>query len=251
MKDDLAPNDCSRVMNRDGVPSKDSVPQIEDTGISSQVPSDVVHELNNLLFVILGNAELMLIESQEGLSEDSRRSLRDIIKCGERGIVLIRQLYDLPGKNRAIESLLSAATDRGDECRPDDSLCGDETILVCDDETVILDSSASLLECRGYSVIRAGSAHDAIKAAESHDGEIDLLLTDVTMPDMSGWQLAERLIEQQPRMKVIFMSGHAADTLETKAFEGDSIEFIEKPPMGDTLFRRIRDVLDGRTKPAV
>lgn len=127
---------------------------------------------------------------------------------------------------------------------------GSETILVCDDDEVVLDSAAFLLETRGYSVIRAGGGRAALEVAESHAGTIELLLTDVTMPQMNGWELAQELTAQRPDLKVIYMSGYAEDVLAAGAAEGEHIEFLQKPPAADALFRRIREVLDATTRPA-
>jgi two-component system cell cycle sensor histidine kinase/response regulator CckA len=120
---------------------------------------------------------------------------------------------------------------------------GSETILVVDDDEVVLNSAAYMLEMRGYNVVRALGAPAALQAAASHDGRIDLLLTDVTMPELNGWQLARKLTAQRPDMKVIFMSGYARDVLDAGAAADAHIEFLEKPPEGDTLCRRVRDVL--------
>ena len=127
---------------------------------------------------------------------------------------------------------------------------GSETILVVDDDEVVLDSAGFLLETRGYSIVRANGGREALEAAASHNGPIELLLTDVTMPEMNGWELAQKLAEQRPDTKVIFMSGYAEDVLRAGAAEGKHIEFLQKPPEGDTLFRRIREVLDATTTPA-
>ncbi|MBC8870472.1 MAG: PAS domain S-box protein [Planctomycetes bacterium] len=144
---------------------------------------------------------------------------------------------------------VDAASD--DVERPADQVPGGtETILVCDDDEVVLDSAAFLLETRGYSVIRALGASKALEAAQSYTGTIELLLTDVTMPEMDGWQLAQKLTAQRLDMKVIFMSGYAEDVLEAGAAEGEHIEFIQKPPETETLFRRIREMLDAPKMPA-
>lgn len=129
-------------------------------------------------------------------------------------------------------------------------LNGTETILVCDDEQIVLESTAFLLSNRGYTVLCAGSGSEAIKAAAAHAGKIDLLLTDVNMPGMNGWQLAKELADQRPDMKVLFVSGDVEDVYNAGASRGEHIEFVEKPAQGDTLFRRIRDVLDSAVGPA-
>jgi CheY-like chemotaxis protein len=125
---------------------------------------------------------------------------------------------------------------------------GGETILVCDDDPVVLASSKVLLESKGFSVIPACGGHEALAAAASHPGPIELLLSDIIMPEMNGWELAEKLAQQRPKMKVVFMSGYPEDVLEAAAPEGQRIEFIEKPPVGNVLFQRIREVLDQATR---
>ena len=127
---------------------------------------------------------------------------------------------------------------------------GNETILVVDDDQVVLDSAAFLLEIRGYSVMRACGGREAIEAAASHTGAIELLLTDVTMPGINGWELAQELTGKRPDTKVIFMSGYAEDVLKAGAAEAEHIEFLQKPPETEALFRRIREVLDAPGRPA-
>lgn len=121
---------------------------------------------------------------------------------------------------------------------------GSETILVVDDDQVVLNSTAYPLESRGYSVLCAQSTRAAVEVATNHDGPIQLLVTDVSMPEMNGRELARKLTGQRPDMKVLFMSGYAADVLEAAATEGEQFEFLQKPPQGDALFRRIRKILD-------
>ena len=155
-----------------------------------------------------------------------------------------------PGEGTEFRVYLPAAAEQNvaanENAKRSEKRCpgGSETILVCDDDEVVLDSAAFLLEARGYSVIRAGGGREALEAAASHAGTIELLLTDVTMPEMNGWELAKEFTRQRPDVKVIFMSGYAADVMKAGATDGEHIEFIEKPPKDDMLFRCIRAVLD-------
>ena len=143
----------------------------------------------------------------------------------------------------AAEGKVAAAS--CDAERPADACPGGgETILVCDDDEVVLDSVAFLLETAGYTIICANGGRQALKAAASHAGTIPLLVTDVIMPEMNGWELAEKLTKEHPDTKVIFMSGYAEDVLEAGAAGGEHVEFLQKPPEGDALLQRIRDVLD-------
>lgn len=120
---------------------------------------------------------------------------------------------------------------------------GGETILVCDDEEIVLSSVSALLESVGYSVIATKSAKEAIVAADAHAEKISLLHTDVTMPEMDGFELGKEIHRRHPHMKIIYMSGYAADHTEIRA-AGDHIEFLEKGRSSSEMFQLIREVLD-------
>jgi len=121
---------------------------------------------------------------------------------------------------------------------------GQETILICDDEEAVLRSISFLLENEGYDVIPAWGAREALDRASSDSRHIALLLTDVIMPDMNGPELAKKLLETHSGMKVLYMSGYPSDILDVGGSDSEPVEFLQKPPMGDTLFRRVREVLD-------
>ncbi len=118
-----------------------------------------------------------------------------------------------------------------------------ETLLVCDDD-MALSSAVALLKVHGYSVIAAQSGREAIEKSAAHDGTISLLLTDITMPEMDGRQLASTLALQRPDMKVLFTSGYDDGILKSPA--DAPLEFLQKPATGDMLARRIRELLDQR-----
>ena len=110
--------------------------------------------------------------------------------------------------------------------------------------TSVLGAISSLLEIRGYTVLRSKSGRGALEVASSYAGQIALLATDVIMPGMNGPELAKRLTQMRPNMKVMYMSGYPSDVLKAGQAEGEDIEFLQKPPMGDALFRCVRKVLD-------
>jgi signal transduction histidine kinase len=120
---------------------------------------------------------------------------------------------------------------------------GGETILVCDDEEIVLASVSALLKSVGYRVIATNSGKEALEAAEAYAAEISLLITDLTMPDMDGVELGNEIHRQHPEMKIIYSSGHAADYVELCA-ENNRIEILEKGRSSNEMFRRIRAVLD-------
>ncbi|WP_417384032.1 GAF domain-containing protein [Gimesia sp.] len=116
---------------------------------------------------------------------------------------------------------------------------GTETLLVCDDEESVLTVVSALLEKIGYTVIKALGPHQAIQALQSHIGKISLLLTDFNMPEMNGQQLAKQLMELDPDLKVILLSGMTGDILDNV----DDFELIQKPAQIGLLAQKIRKVL--------
>jgi hypothetical protein len=81
------------------------------------------------------------------------------------------------------------------------------TILVVDDSTVVRDVTRKMLQQAGYTVLYAGDGQSALKVSRQHSGPIDLLVTDVVMPGMAGQELAKRLVEGRPDIRVLFISG--------------------------------------------
>ncbi len=114
--------------------------------------------------------------------------------------------------------------------------------MVCDDDDMALSSSVALLKVHGYSVIAAQSGREAIEKSAAHEGAISLLLSDITMPEMDGRQLASTLSLQRPDMKILFTSGYGDDILRAPAEA--PLEFLQKPATGDMLARRVRELLD-------
>lgn len=100
---------------------------------------------------------------------------------------------------------------------------------------------------RGYEVLVASSGQQALRIAEERGSAIDLLLTDVIMPKMSGPQLAKRLAKIVPRTKVLFMSAHTATY---KGIASDYRAFLQKPFTPSTLAQKVREVLQGKPRPS-
>jgi len=122
---------------------------------------------------------------------------------------------------------------------------GRERILLVDDEPQVRESVKRLLVGQGYTVVEASHANDAIKIYDAAPAEIDLVLTDVTMPGMSGYDLAEHLRARAPDLPVVFMSGYAESPMGTRAFAGRKTGYIQKPFNVDVLVERLREVLEG------
>jgi len=119
---------------------------------------------------------------------------------------------------------------------------GKETILLVEDEPSILDMSKRMLENLGYTVIPASTPTEAIRLAESHDN-LQVLLTDVVMPEMNGRDLARRLLTLFPNIKTLFMSGYTSDVIAHHGVLDKGVQFIEKPFSMKALAEKLRDVL--------
>jgi signal transduction histidine kinase/CheY-like chemotaxis protein len=121
---------------------------------------------------------------------------------------------------------------------------GTETILVVDDEPVLLRIALRVLTSAGYTVLGATSGNEALALSERHEGKIHLLLSDIIMPGMSGSALGQRLREIRPETKILYMSGHTADALKSSNALGDRpVELLDKPFTPEELRRKVREVL--------
>jgi two-component system, cell cycle sensor histidine kinase and response regulator CckA len=142
----------------------------------------------------------------------------------------------LPRHTEAIETLpavlkLENKTGRG------------ETILVVEDEAAVLKLACAILEGLGYNVLAAAIPAEAEKMAGKHDGRIDLLITDVVMPQMNGRQLAARIQALYPGLRTLFMSGYTANVIAHHGVLEDGVHFIQKPFSRQDLAARVREAL--------
>jgi two-component system cell cycle sensor histidine kinase/response regulator CckA len=123
-----------------------------------------------------------------------------------------------------------------------------ETLLVVENEGAIKTLLQMALERQGYVVLSAESGSEALSLASAHQGPIDLLITDVVMPDLRGPDLARRLVAQRPGLTTLFMSGYMDDTIseDTTALPV-LVDFIHKPFLPSALVAKVREMLDRRT----
>ncbi len=128
--------------------------------------------------------------------------------------------------------------------RPDMSTKGTELILLVEDEPAVRKLAVTVLRTKGFQVIEAESAADAIAAYEKCSVPPALLVTDVVMPGMSGMELARELTSRQPRLKVLYLSGYTSDAVLRHGIEQEQVEFLQKPFSLENLVRTVRAVLD-------
>jgi two-component system, cell cycle sensor histidine kinase and response regulator CckA len=121
---------------------------------------------------------------------------------------------------------------------------GSGTILLVEDEQAILDMTREMLEGFGYQVLAATTPSAAIALARELDGEIDLLITDVVMPEMSGRELAQHLLQIHPNLKRLFMSGYTANVIANHGVLDEGVSFLEKPFSMKELSAKVRTVLE-------
>jgi len=129
------------------------------------------------------------------------------------------------------------------EASPAEGLQGQETILVVEDDDLLRPEIVNMLKIYGYKALEASHGLEALSICRHHQGPIHLLLTDVVMPQMSGPQLAERVILLRPQIKMLFISGYADDAVVRHGFIPEDSAYLQKPFFPDDLIKKIREVL--------
>jgi two-component system, cell cycle sensor histidine kinase and response regulator CckA len=127
-------------------------------------------------------------------------------------------------------------------------LTGSETIVVVEDEETVRSMARQILAARGYRVLEAASGDDAVRLIEGQGGAVDLLLTDVVMPHMSGRELAELLAPRFPELRVLYMSGYTRDAIVRHAGLDPKTPYLQKPFTALSVTEAVRRALDGTGK---
>jgi PAS domain S-box-containing protein len=130
---------------------------------------------------------------------------------------------------------------------PDKSDAGSETILLVEDDSPVRDLAQRVLEMRGYKVLPARHAEDALRIASGSVEQIDLVVTDLVMPGMNGREFVEALHGRAPGIPVLYMSGYTDDDIIRRGLTDSRVAFLQKPFTAKSLTRLVRSVLDARS----
>ena len=158
------------------------------------------------------------------------------------------KVYSEPGKGTTFRIYLPRHMGPTVEDRKESTTeipCGSgETVLVVEDDIPILKLAGTVLERLGYTVLTAGTSGEALLLLETHAGRIDMLMTDVIMPEMNGRDLAERFLVVRPETKCLFMSGYTADIIAHRGVLEEGVKFIQKPFSAMDLAGKVREALE-------
>jgi CheY-like chemotaxis protein len=123
-------------------------------------------------------------------------------------------------------------------------LCGTETILLVEDDDMLMEITSSNLESNGYTVFQAHDGAEAVEVFEKHPDEIDLVILDAIMPKMTGAQAWNEISKLRPNVKGCFVSGYANEIISGKLAIDFSLPFISKPVLPGVLLQKVREILD-------
>jgi signal transduction histidine kinase/ActR/RegA family two-component response regulator len=208
--------------------------------------------------------ELRLTDTGVGMGADELQQLFDpffTTKDGGTGLGLATvygiveqsggriEVESSPGLGASFRILLpaagSAVEPAGAEPEAPAAANGEETVLLVEDEAIVRRLVAEILESNGYSVLQAGDGPSALELLRRHTGGVDLLLTDVVMPGMSGPDVAAAVGTMRPGTQVLYISGYTDSAIDHHGVLEPGIAYLPKPFSADDLARKVREVLDG------
>jgi CheY-like chemotaxis protein len=218
-------------------------PRLED---ATKTAGLVAHELNNLLTVININTEFLLDSTAENPA--SAEELREIQSAAQRASILARRLlassrreaFD-PAVVQPKKKTPSRNASTPGKIPPTDQVT--ETVLLVEDEPGVRGLAKRVLTQRGYRVLEADDGAVALRIAAAHVGEIDLVLSDVEMPNLGGRGMVEELKELSPDMRVLFMSGYPKEQVFPEPGRARKMPYLQKPFTADALCDEVRSAL--------
>jgi CheY-like chemotaxis protein len=230
-------------------PDANSAVRASDLEDANKTAGFVAHELNNLLTVIQINTEFLLESASE--NPTSAEELDEIQRASRRASILARQLLASSRLEPFDSSLAEEALKKKSASRAGAKSAAAvekpprvaETILLVEDEAAVRSLVKRILTQKGYRVLEAPDGAIALRLAAGHVGEIDLVLTDVAMPNLGGRGMVEELRELSPGIRILFMSGIPKEDVFPEKVAASHIPYLQKPFTTETILSEVRAAL--------
>jgi CheY-like chemotaxis protein len=150
-----------------------------------------------------------------------------------------------PGQGTTVKVFIPRLeTDQAELADVKATIRGDETVLIVEDEDGVRELLWKILTDHGHTVLEARHGRDALTVASGYDHPIQLLVTDVVMPEMGAGELVDQLVASRPELKVLYISGYTNDEVMRRGISRSEAAFIQKPFTSEELMKKVREVLD-------
>ncbi|MCK5301640.1 MAG: response regulator [Candidatus Thorarchaeota archaeon] len=215
-------------------------PEHIDSAIVGELTHDDLHSFNNLLQGIIGLSELL--NCNPDLPPDARTDSKVILEMAQNASDLIKRIRqasrveDAESETRVVEVTPDVEV-------PKPKSRSDVNILIVDDDPLVLKVVAGMLKAVGYSTITAQDGLEALEKYKENPDKVSLVLSDLAMPRMSGLQLAEELLADNPNLKIIIMSGYMQEEPEIDPDEFGLAAWLEKPMTAARLTAAIQPIV--------
>ncbi len=187
-----------------------------------------------------------VFESPASAAQRSSLGLFIVYGIARRNGGAVRVSSD-PGRGTTVKVYLPQVEPEPTETDACAELRGSETIMVVEDEEGVRELLRKVLVEYGHTVLEARHGRDALMVAERYERPIQLLITDVVMPEMGGAELAQRMRQERPETKVLYVSGYTNDEVLRRGIRSLGPVFVQKPFTPEDLMQRVRGVLDSPT----
>jgi len=239
-------------------------PEPSKTGMQSESASDpsiarMIHDLRNMLLVIVAHADLAC----ESLAREhpSRRHVENVKSAAQGAAALVHEFTQSealnhlnPGNDSQLESNAPSRRShasrllKASEPEPHPVVADSATVLLVEDESLIRESSVEFLMGAGFNVISAANAEQALQEVQRHQGSIELLISDIVLPNMTGLELAAMVTSAHPETKVLYVSGHPPSRVLADSSD-DPEYFLAKPFSFLALQNKIYELLQPKKRP--
>jgi two-component system cell cycle sensor histidine kinase/response regulator CckA len=235
--------DAARLSHK-GMPAADYVRiEVADTGTG--IPAEIVDKIFEPFFSTkeVGKGTGLGLSTVYGIVKQTGGFVYVDSEPGKGTSFLIFLPRHHPEKDSQPEPAAAAAKEPPAEAKPRVDLTGQGTILLVEDEEGLRSLNARGLRSRGYSVIEASNGIEALEALEEKDGAVDLVVSDVVMPEMDGPTLLKSMRDRNPDLKIIFVSGYAEDAFEKSLPENQQFAFLPKPFTLSQLVAAVKETM--------